>query len=159
MGFWVERTSCSAPPFLCHSTPPLPNLPTQPPQGADLKGAQRPAGQGPESESQGGTKPRSPGSRRSNPNTCCQKSRGPPGYSQTYLISFLQNGRNHVAPEVPTSVVVLLGVVRWNRGPHLGLQEAVGPGRCAHSHPIQNKALFESLRTVTKMRHPNHHSL
>lgn len=49
MGFWVERTSCSAPPFLCHSTPSLPNLPTQPPQGADLKGAQRPAGQGPES--------------------------------------------------------------------------------------------------------------
>lgn len=145
----------SAPPLLGHHTPPLPSSPTQP-RGAGLCGAQPSAGRGPEL---GRAKPHSPGPSKSSTNGWLPESRGPPGYSQTYLVSFPQNGRNYVASEVPTRVVVKLWIVRWNCGPQLGPREAVGPSHCAHGHPIQNKALFESQRTHTTVRHPNQHSL
>ena len=76
-----------------------------------------------------------------------------------HLISLLQDGRNHAAPEVPAGVLVLLRVVGRNLGPELGPQVLVGADHGAHGHPIQNEALLSPQRTRSNVRHPDHRSL
>lgn len=76
-----------------------------------------------------------------------------------YLTSFLQNGRNHTALEVPAGVVVLLRIVRRNRRPELGLQLLIVAGHGAQGHPIQDEALLQPHGILAQVHHPNHRSL